>query len=123
MKKPRDRGARAIVRRARSGAGATAGGSDARPFELGGQVIAPGARGRIEIPVAPLYNQAMISLVTFVLNGVRPGPRLWVCGAIHGDELVGIAIILELLQRLEARDLSGTLLTFPAVNVFGVLQQ
>ncbi len=95
----------------------------AQRFELGGQIVPPGTRARIEVPVAPLYNQAMVSLVAIVVNGVRPGPHLWVCGAIHGDELVGFAIVRELLQRIEPDDLSGTLLAFPAVNVFGVLQQ
>jgi uncharacterized protein len=97
--------------------------SAAQPFELGGKVVPPGTRSRIEIPVAPLYNQAMVSLVAVVVHGARPGPRLWVCGTIHGDELVGLAIIRELLQHVEPRDLSGTLLAFPSVNVFGVLQQ
>jgi predicted deacylase len=96
----------------------------ARPhFSLGGQAVPPGGMGRIEIPVAPLYNQSMISLVGMVVHGVRPGPCLWVCGAVHGDELVGVAIIRELLQGIEPGGLAGTLLAFPAVNVFGVLQQ
>lgn len=85
--------------------------------------MAPGTRGRVEIPVAPLYNQSMVSLVGVVVHGVRPGPALWVCGAIHGDELVGIAIIRELLHCVEPGGLAGTLVAFPAINVFGVLQQ
>ena len=92
-------------------------------FALGGQVVPPGERSRIEIPVAPLYNQAMVSLVAIVVNGTRPGPKLWVSGAIHGDELVGFAVIRELLQKIEPQDLSGTLVAFPTVNVFGVLHQ
>ena len=85
--------------------------------------MAPGTRGRVEIPVAPLYNQSMVSLVGVVVHGARPGPALWVCGAIHGDELVGIAIIRELLHCVEPGGLAGTLVAFPAINVFGVLQQ
>jgi predicted deacylase len=92
-------------------------------FALAGQVVPPGRRARVEIPVAPLYNQSMVALVGVVVNGARPGPCLWVCGAIHGDELVGIAIIRELLQSIDPAGLAGTLLAFPAVNVFGVLQQ
>lgn len=92
-------------------------------FDLGGQVVAPGTRARIEIPVAPLFNQSMVCLVAVVVHGVRPGPRLWVCGAIHGDELVGIVAIRELLQRIAPENLAGTLVAIPAVNVFGVLQQ
>ena len=93
------------------------------PFTLAGKVVPPGTRARIEIPVAPLYNQSMVSLVGVVVHGVRPGPRLWVCGAVHGDELVGVAIIRELLHHVEPEALAGTLVAFPAVNVYGVLQQ
>ena len=93
------------------------------PFALGGENVSPGTRARIEIPVAPLYNQSMVSLVGVVVHGDRPGPALWVCGAIHGDELVGIAIIRELLHCVEPKGLAGTLVAFPAINVFGVLQQ
>jgi hypothetical protein len=92
-------------------------------FELAGQTVPPGTRKRMEIPVAPLYNQAMISLVPIVVNGTNPGPRLWVSGGIHGDELVGLAVIRDLLQRVEPGRLSGTLVALPAVNVFGLLQQ
>lgn len=92
-------------------------------FTLGGLTVEPGTRGRIELPVAPLYNQSMVSLVGVVVHGARPGPCLWVCGAIHGDELVGIAIIRELLHCVEPGGLAGTLVAFPAINVFGVLQQ
>ena len=98
-------------------------GSPTSSFALGGEKVAPGTRGRVEIPVAPLYNQSMVSLVGVVVHGVRPGPALWVCGAIHGDELVGIAIIRELLHCIEPGELAGTVIAFPAVNVFGVLQQ
>ncbi len=93
------------------------------PFAMAGQKVPPGTRARIEIPVAPLYNQSMVSLVGMVVHGARPGPALWVCGAIHGDELVGIAIIRALLHSIEPGGLAGTLVAFPAVNVFGVLQQ
>jgi predicted deacylase len=94
-----------------------------QPFAVAGRKVQPGTRARIEIPVAPLYNQSMVSLVGVVVHGTRPGPSLWVCGAIHGDELVGVAIIRELLHGIEPEGLAGTLVAFPAVNVFGVLQQ
>src|SRR6058998_1728800 len=64
-------------------------------FEFGSRVIGPGRQESVEIPVAPLYNQTMIVVTPFIMNGVRPGPRLWVSGAIHGDELVGPAVIRE----------------------------
>ncbi len=55
-----------------------------------------------------------------VVNGRRPGPRLFVCAAIHGDEINGVEIIRRLLRR-PMRELAGTLITVPVVNVYGFI--
>ena len=54
-----------------------------------------------------------------VLHGVRPGPTVFVSAAIHGDEIVGTAIIQEVLRRVTPAEMAGTLLLVPAVNIFG----
>ena len=58
-----------------------------------------------------------------VINGERPGPVLFVCGAIHGDELNGVEIIRRLLRRKTLGSIRGTLLAIPVVNVHGFLDQ
>jgi predicted deacylase len=54
-----------------------------------------------------------------VAHGPKPGPCLWLSGAIHGDELDGLEIIRQVLERVPPRSLSGTLMAIPIVNVFG----
>jgi predicted deacylase len=58
-----------------------------------------------------------------VLNGLRPGPRLWLNAVLHGDELNGVEIIREVLQQLRPRELCGTVIAVPIVNVFGFVNE
>jgi predicted deacylase len=93
------------------------------PFEIDGFVVPAGTRRSLELPVASLPTSTSLSLTVAVLNGLRPGPTMWVSGAVHGDELNGIEIIRQLLKLLHPRTLSGTLLAVPIVNVFGFLNE
>lgn len=92
-------------------------------FAIAGTSVPPGTLQRVIIPVAPLYIQVMINLHVVVVHGVRPGPRLWVSAAIHGDEVVGAIAVRELLRRVKPESLAGTLVAVPAVNAFGLLHQ
>ncbi|MSP81896.1 MAG: succinylglutamate desuccinylase/aspartoacylase family protein [Alphaproteobacteria bacterium] len=56
-----------------------------------------------------------------VVQGTRPGARLFVCAALHGDEINGVEIIRRLLAAPELDGLGGTLVAIPIVNVFGFL--
>jgi len=86
-------------------------------------VIAAGTRRTIELPVASLPTDTSLSLSVAVAHGLRPGPVLWLSGAVHGDELNGIEIIRQVLRLLRPRELSGTVLAVPIVNVFGFLNE
>ena len=52
-----------------------------------------------------------------------PGPRLFLCAAIHGDEINGVEIIRRVLAMRGLRRLRGTLLAVPVVNVYGFAAQ
>lgn len=69
--------------------------------------------------MARLPTGDWVSLPIEVINGIRPGPSLWLSGAIHGDEVVGVAITHQVLQRLDPSRLSGVVVAAPIVNVFG----
>jgi hypothetical protein len=58
-----------------------------------------------------------------VVNGMRSGPRLFVSGAIHGDELNGVEIIRRLLKLPILSRLRGALIAIPIVNVHGFLDR
>lgn len=90
---------------------------------MGGHVIGPGSRSLLSLPVARLPTDTWMSLPCEVVNGKHPGPRLWLTGALHGDELNGVEIIRRVLDGLEVGALHGSVIAVPIVNVFGFLHQ
>jgi len=92
-------------------------------FVIGEVSVLAGTRQSVKLPAAKLYNDTPMDLHVEVFHGIKPGPILLVCAAIHGDELNGIEICRRLLGRINAKNLTGTLLIVPIVNVFGFIQQ
>jgi predicted deacylase len=88
---------------------------------IGGAVVRPGRRRHVDVPVARLPTGTWISLPLDVLNGREPGDTLWLSAALHGDELNGIEIIRRALARIDPRELRGTVIAAPIVNVFGLI--
>ena len=95
--------------------------ASAPPLVVGDVSVAPGERARVELPIADLPNSAPLSLPVRVVRGKRPGPTLFVCAAIHGDEVNGVEVLRRLLRHSRLRRLRGTLLAVPVVNVFGFI--
>ena len=93
------------------------------PFHIGGVEVGAGQRLTLDLPVARLQTHAELTMPVQVLHGTRPGPRLFVSAAMHGDEINGVEIIYRLLQRLPFRRLKGTLIAVPVTNVYGFINQ
>ena len=91
------------------------------PFTISGEVVAPGTKRYIDIPVALLPNHVPVTLPVHVIHGRRDGPTMFVSAGIHGDEILGVEIIRRLLTTKGLSSLSGTLLCIPIVNIFGFL--
>jgi uncharacterized protein len=100
--------------------GAPGNGAGSGPLSLGGADVPEGARTDLLLKVSESYTGDRLSIPVTVVNGVRPGPLLFVTAAVHGDELNGIGIIRSLLQHVEAGEVSGALVCVPVVNVLGV---
>ncbi|EKE85272.1 succinylglutamate desuccinylase/aspartoacylase family protein [Idiomarina xiamenensis] len=94
-----------------------------KAFQLADQRIAPGSRHSVSIPAARLYNDTPMDLHAEVFHGIKEGPTLLVCAAIHGDELNGVEVCRRLLSQVDPKTLHGTLIIVPVVNVFGFIQQ
>ncbi|MEZ5491140.1 MAG: succinylglutamate desuccinylase/aspartoacylase family protein [Gammaproteobacteria bacterium] len=90
-------------------------------IKLGDFSIAPGQRRSLELPLPALYSHTPVSLPVYVINGRKPGPVLFVCAAIHGDEINGVEIIRRLLKTKAVDRIQGTLIAVPVVNVYGFI--
>ena len=92
-----------------------------KPFEIGGISIAAGTSQTIDLPISLLYDHTPMTLTAHVIHGRRPGPRLFVCAAVHGDELNGVEIIRRLIRLSRVSRIYGTLMAVPIVNIYGFI--
>jgi predicted deacylase len=91
------------------------------PFRIGNLEVAAGRSGTGELPVSRLVTGTHISLPLRVLHGASDGPTVWLSAAVHGDEVAGVEIIRRVLANVDPRQLRGTVLAVPIVNVHGFL--
>lgn len=90
-----------------------------KPITIAGQEIKPGTITTVSLPVAHLYTQTKINIPVHVHHGKNAGPKLFIIGTIHGDELNSIEIIRRLHLHHALKHIHGTLITIPVANVFG----
>lgn len=90
-------------------------------FELNGVQVPPGQRTSIDLSVGRLYTHSEITMPVHVVNGKRAGKRLFLSAAIHGDEINGVEMIRRILAMSSLRNLHGTLIAVPVVNVHGFI--
>lgn len=90
---------------------------------VAGTKLKPGQQATIQVPVARLYTHTEMTMPVHVVHGRREGPRLFISGAIHGDEIIGTEIIRRLIKLKKLKSLRGTLLAVPVVNVYAFLQR
>ena len=88
-------------------------------FSIGGVTVPPGQRKTIDLPFIDLSLKTPMTIPVQVVHGRRPGPRLFVNAAIHGDEINGVEIIRRLLNLGTLKRIRGVLVAVPVVNVFG----
>lgn len=92
-------------------------------IKIAGEVIEPGNSVTLNLPIPQLYTHTSLDMPVHVVRGKRDGPCLFVCAAIHGDELNGVEIIRRLLGQASLRRIRGTLIAIPIVNVYGVIHR
>lgn len=88
-------------------------------FTFAGRTVARGTRSQISLPAGRLPSGSEMSIPIEVLHGGGSGPTIWLSGALHGDEIVGVEIIRRVLSGLDERTLNGVIVAAPVVNVFG----
>lgn len=71
---------------------------------MGVITIAPGVDSGLKIPVA-------------VIHGAKPGPVVAFVAGSHGTEYASIVAMQRLIPRIDARQLSGTVIVAPLLNI------
>ena len=62
-----------------------------------------------------------MTMPVHVRRGKRP--TVFVCAAVHGDELNGVEIIRRLMKRRALNRIRGAIIAVPLVNVYGVIDR
>ncbi|MEE2759770.1 MAG: succinylglutamate desuccinylase/aspartoacylase family protein [Candidatus Thermoplasmatota archaeon] len=106
--------------------------ADVESFHFEGVEIAPGTGVEVslELGAGPAGNPR--SIPVYVLHGTKPGPVLGLVAGIHGDELNGVSVVHHLIHgddhiantdddTINRKQLSGTLICVPVVNIEGML--
>jgi predicted deacylase len=83
--------------------------------------LAPGELHRLALGLAEDSASRPIRIPVLCARGVRPGPVVGITAAVHGNELNGIPTIHRLFTRIDPRELTGTVIGVPIVNVPGFM--
>ena len=90
-------------------------------FAIGTVRIRAGSVRALELPITRLVTGADVTLPVRVVHGREDGPRVWIDAAIHGDEVVGVEVIRQVMAGLDPKTFRGTLVAVPVVNVLGFM--
>lgn len=89
-------------------------------MQIGTANPSPGSIDTGWIDVAQLPTGAPERLPVIVAEGERNGPTLWVTGALHGDEVTGIAAAQDVMTDGLADRIRGAVVCVPILNPAGV---
>ena len=70
-------------------------------FGIGTVRIRAGSARALELPITRLVTGADVSLPVRVVHGREDGPTVWLSAAVHGDEVVGVEVIRQVLAALD----------------------
>ncbi len=87
---------------------------------MAGYRIRRGEVRDIHLEFSESYLGRTVSIPIRVIRAKTRGPRIFITGALHGDELTGIGIIRELLYDQPPAISKGTLICVPVVNIYGL---
>jgi predicted deacylase len=88
-------------------------------FVIDGVKIPAGKRTRVNIDMGSIYDFTDVKMSVEVVRGKKTGPTLFISSTIHGDEINGIEITRRLLASKLLKNICGTLIVIPIVNIFG----
>lgn len=88
-------------------------------LEFGSAEASPGEKGFGRLEAGETRDGGGFGLPVAAVNGAEDGPTLYLQAASDGDELNGVGVVKETVQRLDAEELSGQLLCVGVLNFHG----
>lgn len=91
-------------------------------FKIFDKTFQAGESATLAMPLPSMYSCAPMYLPIKILNGTKEGPCVLVFGMLNGNEFNSIEIINNLLDEIDPKNLSGTIIAIPVLNIFGLVQ-
>ena len=82
--------------------------------------IKPGEKKSGFLKIGELAPEVPVNIPFIVVNGLKKGSILSLIGGAHTAEMSGIVAIIRVLQELNPKELSGSLIAVPCVNILGL---
>ncbi len=82
-------------------------------------IVGAGEKRHIEYEVGLDYLSQPVEIPVTIVNGEKPGARLFLSAAVHGNEINGVKVTQQIANQYDPRDISGALLCLHVVNVPG----
>lgn len=90
-----------------------------KPLIMLDNEVPPGTSTRLSWTPDVSFMGIAAPTAVLVVHGVKPGPKVCLTAAIHGDELNGIEVVRHVLYSIDPQELSGTVIGVPIVNLQG----
>jgi predicted deacylase len=82
--------------------------------------IHSGESTNLALPLPEQFSCAPLYMPIKVVKGKKPGPCLLIFSTIKGTELNGIEIVNRVMEALDPKQMAGTVIAIPVVNVYGL---
>lgn len=92
----------------------------ANKFTICNKTIHPGEVANLALPLPEKYSCAPLYMPIKVINGFKPGPCIVIFSTLRGREFNGLEIANRIANSIEAKDISGTIISIPVLNVYGM---
>lgn len=83
--------------------------------------IIPGKETVIYLNVAHLPTRTVIDIPMYVYRAEEPGPHIMFSAGMHGDEINGVEIVRNILDKGLSHVIKGMVICVPIINVYGFL--
>ena len=86
-----------------------------------GESIKPGESKEVNFDVAKLHTSSSVNIPVIIERSKKPGPTVLFTAGIHGDEVNGVEIVRQLIEKGINKPKCGTIICMPVINIFGFI--
>lgn len=90
-----------------------------QPYAMLGGEVPAGERRQLAWSAGYYFGGVETPTPVLVAHGAESGPTLCLTAAVHGDELTGIEVVRRVVYSIDPKNLSGTVIGVPIVNIAG----